>query len=831
MTQNAESGTTPLPEALRPVAESTPESLVVRGVRLGPGDPTPPSAALVPLRDAVLFPGMITPYVVVRPQSVAAIKRAATVGSALVFVAQRNADLPEPDRDDLHDVGTLGRLLRVLRFSDGSMRVLVEGIRRVRIGAVAAEQPVLRARLVPMADVSNTTARADALTRALAEEFQQFSRSGGKGPPELEAFVQQLQDLGRICDYVAGNLPLKAAEQEAILEEPDVERRAAAVRAFLQREKEMGELQASIHNNVQTAMDKSQREYYLREQLRAVREELGEIDPSIGEIEHLRKRVKEAKFPKEVEDEANRELDRMDRMHRDTAEFTVSRTYLDWLLDLPWNEVTEDRIDLDVVETVLTEDHTGLAKVKERIVEYLSVRRLNPASKGPILCFVGPPGVGKTSLGRSIARAMGRKFQRISLGGVKDESEIRGHRRTYIGSMPGRIVQAVKRAGSRNPVMVLDEIDKVGNDFRGDPASALLEALDPEQNKEFVDHYIDVPFDLSQVMFICTANVGETIPHALLDRMEVIEIPGYTEEEKQVIAKDHLIPRIRREAGLPEGKAKLADDVVKELIRGWTAEAGVRGLERELAKIARKLATRVVREKKLPARLSREDLADLLGPKRYFVDMAERIDRPGIAVGLAWTPVGGDILFIESTVMPGERKFRVTGQLGDVMKESAETALSWIRSSAARLGIDPSVFKESDIHVHLPQGAIPKDGPSAGVAMVSSLVSLLSGRKTRHELAMTGEITLRGKVLPVGGIKEKVLAARRAGIQKVLLPRQNEKDLLDIPKELREQLEYVFLDSVDDLWPHVFGPGFPPEPVALVSPPAEVGELPTPTPV
>jgi ATP-dependent Lon protease len=552
-------------------------------------------------------------------------------------------------------------------------------------------------------------------------------------------------------------------------------------------------------------MDANQREYWLKEQLRAVKEELGQFDPVLGEIGVLRDKVEAVGMPDEVRTEALCELERMERMHRDAAEYTVSRTWIDWLIKMPWTVETEDRIDLDAVQTVLDEDHTGLTEVKERILEYLAVRQLNPDSKGAILCFVGPPGVGKTSLGKSIARALGRNFQRIALGGIRDESEIRGHRRTYIGSMPGRIAQAIKRAGSRNPVMVLDEIDKLGSDHRGDPSSALLEALDPEQNHTFMDHYLDVPFDLSQVMFICTANVAETIPAALLDRMETIELSGYIEEEKLAIAREHLLPKMRREAGLKRKQAALPDDVILELIRSYTSEAGVRGLEREIARIARKVARKVVAKKRGAGKVTLANLIDFLGPKKYFQDSTERTNLPGIAVGLAWTAVGGEILFIEATLLEaGERKFKITGQLGSVMKESAETALSWVRSHASSLGIDATLFKTSDLHIHIPQGAIPKDGPSAGVTMAVALTSLLTGRQIHHRLAMTGELTLRGKVLPVGGIKEKVLAARRAGIERVIMPRQNAKDLLDIPAPLRDDITPIFVDSMDDVWAHVW---------------------------
>lgn len=768
-------------------------------------DPTPPSLGLLPLRDLVLLPGMVTPVVIVRPSSLAVVKRAARLGTPVVFVTQTNAELHDPERDDLNDVATVGRLLRVLRFSDGSMRALIEGLRRVQLGEIQTTQPILRARVSVLLEDRAESVEAEALGAAVREEFLAWTRSGGKAPVELEPVVQSLSGPARIADYVAGNLPLDTKEMQAILAAHDVVERLTEVRRQLNRHRELAELNTRIHGNVQAAMDRNQREYYLKEQLRAVKEELGQFDPSISEIESLRTRVMESGMPEEAEKEALRELERMSRMHRDGAEFTVARTFVDWLLDMPWGIATEDCIELDAVQGILDEDHTGLDAVKERILEYLSVRQLNPAGKSPILCFMGPPGVGKTSLGRSISRAMGRNVQRIALGGVKDESEIRGHRRTYVGSMPGRIVQALKRAGSVNPVLILDEIDKVGNDFRGDPASALLEALDPEQNHQFMDHYLDVALDLSNVMFLCTANQAATIPPALRDRMEIIEIPGYIEEEKLAIARKHLVPKVRKENGLSGKRGTMSDDVVLEIIRGYTGEAGVRELERQLAKVARKVARRVVQKKKGTGAIKPKTLLELLGPKRHFQDRAERTDLPGIAVGLAWTPVGGEILYIEVTAMEGgSGKFRVTGQLGDVMKESAETALSWVRSHASRLGIDLKLFKEHDLHVHFPQGAIPKDGPSAGITTIVALVSLLTGRRVNHELAMTGEITLRGKILPVGGIKEKVLAARRAGIGTVLLPKQNEKDLLDIPEALRNSVRTVFIERVDDAWPHVF---------------------------
>jgi len=755
---------------------------------------------LMPLRGMVLFPEMVTPLVISSPRSIKVLKRAISLGNPVFFVAQRSAELLDADRDDLYDVGTVGRVLRALRFADGTLRILVQGLRRARLGAATKESPVFQGAITAMEQLNSNTPRAEILRRHLRDDFRFWCRSSGKGLPELESIVEALEEPGRLADYVAGNLPVKADELQQVIDETDIERRLLLVRELLNREREIAELNIAILGNVQTALDKNQREYWLKEQLRVVREELGEYDPSVGETETLRTKITDSLMPDSIKSEAIREIERMDRMHRDAAEFTVSRTYIDWLLDMPWGVFSEDRSDLDAVQHILDEDHSGLEEVKERILEYLSVRRLNPSSRGPILCFVGPPGVGKTSLGRSIARALDRRFQRISLGGIKDESEIRGHRRTYIGSMPGRIIQALRRAGSSNPVLVLDEIDKVGNDFRGDPASALLEALDPEQNNSFVDHYLDVPFDLSGVMFICTANITSTIPPALRDRMEIIELSGYIEEEKIAIACNHLLPRIRKEHGLKKQQMKFSEKMLTQLIRDYTSEAGVRGLDREISKVARKVARKVVARKKGAGSVTRERLIDFLGPPRFLRDHAERTDLPGIAVGLAWTAVGGDILFIEATRMQdGARTFKITGQVGNVMKESAETALSWVRANASTLSIDGLSKGDWDLHLHVPQGSIPKDGPSAGVTMIAALVSLLTGRKLKDEIAMTGEITLRGKVLPVGGIKEKVLAARRAGIKRVILPRQNEKDLLDIPAALRDAVEIVLVDSVREV--------------------------------
>jgi ATP-dependent Lon protease len=795
---------------LDPVAftgEPLPEVLSVQPVTFQADMPLPRAMGLMPLRGMVLFPEMVTPLVVSQPRAIKVIKRAMSLGKPVFFTAQRSADLHDPDREDLFDVGTVGRVLRALRFADGTLRILVQGLCRARLGASTAEEPFFQGALDSIEQLSEHTPRAEILRRHLRDDFRLWCSSTGKGMPELESVVEALDEPSRLADYVAGNLPLRIDELQKALSETDVERRLVMVRTLVAREREIAELNMQIIGNVQTALDKNQREYWLKEQLRVVREELGEVDPSIGETQVLRSRIDESAMPDSVKEEAIREVERMDRMHREAAEYTVARTYIDWLLDMPWGVTGEEHDNLELVQQSLDKDHSGLEEIKERVLEYLSVRQLNPNSRGPILCFVGPPGVGKTSLGRSIARAIGRGFQRISLGGVKDESEIRGHRRTYIGSMPGRIIQALRRAGSSNPVLVLDEIDKVGNDFRGDPASALLEALDPEQNSNFVDHYLDVPFDLSSVMFICTANVVSTIPPALRDRMEIIELSGYIEEEKLAIANDHLLPRIRSEHGLKKQQLKFSEDLLQQLIRDYTSEAGVRGLDREISKIARKVARKVVTKRKGAGTVTQARLVDFLGPPRYLRDHAERSDLPGIAVGLAWTAVGGDILFIEATRMQdGTRNFKITGQVGDVMKESAETALSWVRSNAVQLGIDGLSKGDWDLHLHVPQGSIPKDGPSAGVTMIAALVSLLTGRTLIDEVAMTGEITLRGKVLPVGGIKEKVLAARRAGIKRVLLPRQNEKDLLDIPEPLRDAIEITLIDNVWDVLTQVLGP-------------------------
>jgi ATP-dependent Lon protease len=626
-------------------------------------------------------------------------------------------------------------------------------------------------------------------------------------PDELQVMAMQVREPARLTDMVASYLKIAVEESQDLLSTNDVRARLEKLIVILGREIELLELGHKIQSQVQTELNKNQREYYLRQQLKAIQKELGEGDARSSEIEDLEKKIEAAKMPEDARKAADKELDRLKMIPPESAEHTVVRTYLDWLVSLPWAVSTDDNLDIKHARSVLDEDHFDLEKVKERILEFLAVRKLKSDTKGPILCFVGPPGTGKTSLGRSIARALGRKFVRLSLGGIRDEAEIRGHRRTYIGSLPGRMIQGLRNAGSNNPLFILDEVDKLGTDFRGDPASALLEVLDPEQNNAFVDHYLDVPFDLSKVLFLTTANVLDPIPPALRDRMEVLELPGYTEEEKLQIAERHLVPKQIGENGLGNLKIEFTKETMSEIIRSYTREAGLRNLEREIGRVCRKIARALTEGETAPERVTPDMLHRFLGPRKFFSEAAERTQEPGVATGLAWTPNGGDILFIESTRMSGQKGVTITGSLGDVMKESAQAALSYVRSRVTQLGIAPDFFEKSDLHIHVPAGAIPKDGPSAGVTIAASLASLLSARPVRSDVAMTGEITLRGKVLPVGGVKEKVLAARRAGIKTVILPRRNESDLEDIPEEARKEMDFVFVDTVDEVLRHALRDG------------------------
>ncbi|HZP45144.1 MAG TPA: endopeptidase La [Candidatus Binataceae bacterium] len=764
----------------------------------------PETLPVLPLRGIVIFPSQIHPFLVSRAASLKLIEAVGHDSRIIALTAQKNPEDENPAPDALYQRGTAVRILKMLKYPDQSIRVLVQGLARIELRQFIQREPYFVAQVTRLTEVFTPDKEGEALQANLISQFSKFVSLVPYLPDELQVMAMQVRDPARLTDLAASYLKIAVEELQDLLATLDVRQRLEKLLVILTREIELLELGHKIQSQVQSELNKSQREYYLRQQLKAIQRELGEGDGRSSEIDELAKKIEAAKMPEEARKAADKELDRLKMIPPESAEHTVVRTYIDWLVTLPWSVSTEDNLDIKHARAVLDEDHYDLEKVKERILEFLAVRKLKQDTKGPILCFVGPPGTGKTSLGRSIARALGRKFQRLSLGGIRDEAEIRGHRRTYIGSLPGRIIQGLRNAGSNNPLFILDEVDKLGADFRGDPASALLEVLDPEQNNTFADHYLDVPFDLSRVLFITTANMLDTIPHALRDRMEVLELPGYTEEEKLAIVFQHLIPKQMNENGLGEMQIEFDRDAVAEIIRGYTREAGLRNLEREISRVCRKIARSITEGETAPARVTVEMLPKYLGPRKFFSEVAERTNEPGVATGLAWTPNGGDIIFIESTRMNGQKGLTLTGSLGDVMKESAQAALSYIRSRADKLGIAPDFYDKSDIHVHVPAGAIPKDGPSAGVTMTASIASLLTGRPVRSDLAMTGEITLRGKVLPVGGIKEKVLAARRAGIKTVILPRRNEHDLDDIPPEVRAEMEIVFVDTIDDVLAHAF---------------------------
>src|SRR5437667_2736923 len=746
----------------------------------------PDELPILPVRDAVIFPNAVIPLTVGRESSVKLINDVQQGDGMLVVLTQRDKRVDSPAPSDLYEIGTVSMVHRVMKTPEGNLFVIIMGVSRTRVEEFTQFDPYLRAKIAPLADEKEDESSVDfqALRRTVISQFERIIKLSPQLPDDLQTIVINIEDSGRLADYVATNLPnLSIVSKQFVLEQISVRKRLEYLNTELAKELEVLELRSKIQSQVQEEVGKSQREYFLREQLRAIQRELGESDDTQREIEELRKKMEAAGLTEEAKKEAERELGRLARMSPAAAEYTVTRTYLDWLVTLPWSVLTTERVDIVKAREVLDRDHYDLDKIKERILEYLAVLELRPEGKAPILCFVGPPGVGKTSLGRSIANAMGRKFVRVSLGGMRDEAEIRGHRRTYIGALPGPIIPNIRRAGSRDPVFMLDEIDKLGADFRGDPASALLEVLDPEQNVVFRDHYLDVAFDLSRVLFITTANMLDTVPPALRDRMEIIELPGYTEEEKVQIARKHLVPKQVRDHGLTTseespttGEAahiRFTDAALTTLIRHYTREAGLRNLEREIATITRKIAKRRVEGRTEPVEVTQELVGDLLGALRVRVEeLEERTRVPGVAIGLAWTPAGGDILFIEATRMKGGKTLTLTGQLGDVMKESVQAALSWVRSHATELGIRSDFWDISDIHVHIPAGAIPKDGPSAGVTMVTALASLMSGRAIKPRLAMTGEVTLSGRVLAVGGIKEKVLAARRAGVTTVILPRR-----------------------------------------------------------
>jgi len=763
----------------------------------------PATLPVLPLSGIVAFPGMLLPLHVRGEKRLKMIEQV-IMGDKLFLALTAREPLQEdkePQASDLFQVGTACVVLQMLRMPDGSVRCLAQGLTRARVEHYASTEPYLEAAVTSLSEEAVEDIEVSALFRNLREQFSRLASSVPNIGEAVQVAVANIEEPGALCDLIAFNLRLSVAEKQEVLETLNVKERLQKVTRLLAREMEFMEVAQRIQSEARSEIDKSQREYYLRQQLKAIQEELGETDSESAEIQELRQQIQQNDLPEEARKEAERELRRLERINPASPEYTVARTYLDWIVALPWNESTPDNLDLDEARRILNEDHYGLDDVKERVLEFLAVRKLRGDMRGSILCFVGPPGTGKTSIGRSIARAMGRRYIRVALGGMRDEAEIRGHRRTYIGSLPGRIISAIRKAGSNNPVFMLDEVDKLGADFRGDPASALLEVLDPEQNSTFTDHYLEVPFDLSKVLFICTANILDPVPPALKDRMEVLEFPGYTVEEKLQIARKYLIPQQTEANGLREDQIQITDEALNRLATEYTREAGVRNLERRIAALCRKKAKAIAMGEQVEPRIDAGDLPELLGPPQFTPEMAERIVEPGIAAGLAWTPSGGEIIFIETTMTPGDGKLILTGMLGDVMKESAQAALTYVRAHAGQLGVEPDLFRKNDFHIHVPAGAIPKDGPSAGVTMAVALTSLCSGRKVRADVAMTGEITLRGKVLPIGGVKEKVLAARRAGIATVILPSQNEKDLAEVPDYAKASLQFRTVDRVDEIFP------------------------------
>ncbi|MEN8257884.1 MAG: endopeptidase La [Thermodesulfobacteriota bacterium] len=759
------------------------------------------------VRDIVVFNYMIIPLFVGRSASVEAVQEALARDKLLMLVTQKDSAIDEPAADDVYQVGMVCMIMRTLKLPDGRLKVLVQAIQKAEVKEFTQTDPFFEAdiNVIENPDEVIMTVEIEALMRNVREQTEKILSLKGVMSSELLAILNGIEEPGRLADLVVSNLRLKTQESQIVLETFDPVDRLHKVLEYLNKELEVSTMQAKIQSEAKEEMGRTQREYYLREQIQAMKKELGEYDEKSQEIEELQARFKKERMPSIVKKEGEKQLKRLEMMHPDASEAATIRTYLDWLLDVPWRKSTKDRLDLKIAKKVLDEDHYGLDKIKERILEYLAVRKLNKSTKGPILCFVGPPGVGKTSLGKSIARAMGRKFSRFSLGGMRDEAEIRGHRRTYVGAMPGRIIQGLKTVGSNNPIFMLDEIDKVGADYRGDPSSALLEVLDPEQNSEFSDHYLNLPCDLSKVMFITTANMSHTIPGPLLDRMEMITLSGYTHEEKLEIAKRYLLPRQIKENGIQERHIKIDDDTITLIVSHYTREAGLRNLEREIGKVCRKVARKVAEGGKGPYSISKRTLAKYLGPPKVIPEAdIDTINQPGLATGLAWTEVGGEILYIEISLLPGKGGLMLTGQLGDVMKESAQAALTVCKSMLKKLKLPEDYFDDKDIHLHVPAGAIPKDGPSAGITMAVALYSAMSGKKVPKDLAMTGEITLRGRVLPIGGLKEKALAALRANIKTVLIPDQNKKDLVEIPEDLRKQINFVPVKNISQVFTKVF---------------------------
>jgi ATP-dependent Lon protease len=760
---------------------------------------SPEVLPILPLFEAALFPKMVLPLVV-QGESIQLIDEAMSKNRIIGLLVSKEKEMKSSySAGDLYDIGTSALILKMAKTEDNKAQLLVQGLSRFKVLETVEEEPYLKARVELIKEKEQKDKEVEALTSNLLGLFTKIVGLSPALQPEIVGMAKSIREAGTLADMITSTMDSTPEEKQKILETIDTKERLKEVTRLSNYQLEIVELGSKIQTQVKGDMDKKQREYYLRQQLKAIKEELGESEEETMEIEEYRAKIEEKKLPEEARKEADRELDRLSRMHPSSAEYTVVSTYLDWITTLPWNEFTKDNINIKKAEKILDEDHYGLEKPKKRIIEYLAVRKLKPESKGPILCFAGPPGTGKTSLGQSIARALGRKFIRISLGGVRDEAEIRGHRRTYVGALPGRIIQSLRRAESKNPVFMLDEIDKVGSDFRGDPSSALLEVLDPEQNYSFQDHYLDVPFDLSNVMFITTANILDTIPPALRDRMEVLQLLGYTEDEKIMIAQRYLVPRQREAHGLKASQIKFTKGAIRRIISGYTREAGLRNLEREIATISRGVAAKIASDEAKSVDIKMINVAKYLGPIKITSEVKARTMTPGVTMGLAWTPAGGDLLFVEATTMKGKKGLTLTGQLGDVMKESATAALSFIRANAASLGIDEDYFETHDIHIHVPAGAIPKDGPSAGVTMLSALASLLTNKPVKKDLAMTGEITLRGQVMPVGGVKDKVLAAHRAGIKTIILPKFNAKDLDEIPKKVQKDIEFHFVDKMRDV--------------------------------
>jgi len=764
----------------------------------------PQSLPILPLRDFVIFPHMVSPLIIARAKSLTMIDDVMKGNKIIGLVAQKNPENENPETKSLFRFGTAAYVLKMLRFPDNSTRILVQGLSRFKVKKFIQREPYFKATIRPLQDSIDDNFEIEALTRNIVVQFQKVMALLPSIPDELQIAVMNMDDPGRLADLLVSNLNVSLKEKQEILELPDVLLRLKKLTILINQELQVLEVGSKIQTEVQTVMGKNQRDFYLREQLRAIQKELGETDERTTEINELKEKIEKAGMPEKTKKEALQEVERLSKIPHGAAEYTVSRTYLDWIVNIPWSKSTEDNLDIDAAEKILNDDHYNLDKVKERILEYLAVRKLKQDMKGPILCLTGPPGVGKTSLGRSVARALNRKFIRISLGGVRDEAEIRGHRRTYIGALPGRIIQGIKNAGYNNPVFMLDEIDKLGQDFRGDPSSALLEVLDPEQNFSFSDHYLDLPFDLSKVLFITTANYTDPIPHALKDRMEVLELPGYTVEEKIDIASIYLIPKQLAEHGLLKKHLSFHKNAIKSIVSDFTREAGLRNLEREIAKVCRKVAKKIARGKTEKTTVSIKNLTEFLGPEKFYSEIADRTNEPGIATGLAWTPFGGDILFVECTQVKSGKGLVLTGQMGDVMKESAQAALTYVKAKSTKLGLNQKQIDTGQIHIHVPAGAIPKDGPSAGITMVIALISLLKNKRVHKNIAMTGEITLRGKVLPIGGVKEKILAARRSGIKEIILPNKNEKDLVELQEFVKKDIKIHLVDKIDDVVEIIF---------------------------